>query len=112
MYVQVVGDQTLFGQLALEVQEESRQTPLQVKLAKLAKQISQFGYVGACGIMIAIILQNVLTGHMPENWPRMDVLNCRSRFHFRDHHCMRGTGRLTVINIHPVFLPEHPDDQR
>ena len=68
MYVQVVGDQTLFGQLALEVQEESRQTPLQVKLAKLAKQISQFGYVGAVGIMIAILLQNVLTGRIPDNW--------------------------------------------
>ena len=68
MYVQVVGDATLFGQLALEVQEESRQTPLQVKLAKLAKQISQFGYVGAVGIMIAILLQNVLTGRIPDNW--------------------------------------------
>ena len=68
MYVQVVGDATLFGQLALEVQEESRQTPLQVKLAKLAKQISQFGYVGAGGIMIAILLQNVLTGRIPDNW--------------------------------------------
>ena len=67
MYVQVVGDATLFGQLALEVQEESRQTPLQVKLAKLAKQISQFGYVGAVGIMIAILLQNVLTGRIPDN---------------------------------------------
>lgn len=68
MYVQVVGDATLFGQLALEVQEESRQTPLQVKLAKLAKQISQFGYVGAGGIMIAILLQNILTGRIPDNW--------------------------------------------
>ena len=40
MEVKVVGDKTLFGELALEVQEDTRETPLQVKLAKLAKQIS------------------------------------------------------------------------
>ena len=38
MEVKVVGDKTLFGELALEVQEDTRETPLQVKLAKLAKQ--------------------------------------------------------------------------
>lgn len=47
MEIKVVGDKTLFGELALEVQEETRETPLQVKLGKLAKQISTFGYIGA-----------------------------------------------------------------
>ena len=32
MEVKVVGDKTLFGELALEVQEDTRETPLQVKL--------------------------------------------------------------------------------
>ena len=32
MEIKVVGDKTLFGELALEVQEETRETPLQVKL--------------------------------------------------------------------------------
>lgn len=44
MEIKIVGDKTLFGELALEVQEETRETPLQVKLGKLAKQISTFGY--------------------------------------------------------------------
>ena len=39
--VKVVGDKTLFGELALEVQEDTRETPLQVKLGKLAKQIDR-----------------------------------------------------------------------
>lgn len=39
MQIQVVGDKTLFGKLALEVQEETRQTPLQLKLSKLARRI-------------------------------------------------------------------------
>jgi len=62
MEVKVVGDKTLFGELALEVQEDTRQTPLQVKLGKLAKQISTFGYIGAIAIIIGVILVNVLTG--------------------------------------------------
>lgn len=65
MEVKVVGDKTLFGELALEVQEETRQTPLQVKLAKLAKQISTFGYVGAICIIVGIILRAALTGGLP-----------------------------------------------
>ena len=60
--VKVVGDKTLFGELALEVQEDTRQTPLQVKLAKLAKQISTFGYIGAIAIIIGVILVNVISG--------------------------------------------------
>ena len=36
MEIKVVGDNTLFGELALEVQEDTRETPLQVKLGKLA----------------------------------------------------------------------------
>ena len=60
--VKVVGDKTLFGELALEVQEDTRETPLQVKLAKLAKQISTFGYIGAVAIIIGVILVNVLNG--------------------------------------------------
>lgn len=62
MEVKVVGDRTLFGELALEVQEDTRQTPLQVKLAKLAKQISTFGYIGAIAIIIGVILVNVISG--------------------------------------------------
>ena len=62
MEVKVVGDKTLFGELALEVQEDTRQTPLQVKLAKLAKQISTFGYIGAIAIIIGVILVNLLRG--------------------------------------------------
>lgn len=63
--VKTVGDKTLFGQLALEVQEETRETPLQVKLKKLAKQISTFGYIGAIAIVLGIMLKTIITGSMP-----------------------------------------------
>lgn len=65
MEIKVVGDKTLFGELALEVQENTRETPLQVKLAKLAKQISTFGYIGAIAIVISVLLKTLLTGNVP-----------------------------------------------
>lgn len=63
--IKVVGDKTLFGKLALEVQEDTRETPLQVKLAKLAKQISMFGYIGAICIVAGILAKTLLTGSIP-----------------------------------------------
>lgn len=65
MQIKVVGDKTLFGELALEVQEETRQTPLQVKLSKLAKQISTFGYIGAIAIIIGVLAKTLLSGAVP-----------------------------------------------
>ncbi len=63
--VKVVGDNTLFGKLALEVQENTRQTPLQLKLSKLAGNISTFGYVGALAIVAGILLRTFITGNLP-----------------------------------------------
>ena len=72
--IKVVGDRTLFGKLALEVQEGNRATPLQVKLAKLAGQISTFGYIGAAAIVSGILLKTFFTGTLPDNvysWIRL-----------------------------------------
>lgn len=74
MQVKVVGDKTLFGELALEVQEDTRATPLQVKLAKLAKQISTFGYIGAIAIVVGIMAKTLITGSIPDDvyeWIRL-----------------------------------------
>ena len=67
MEVKVVGDKTIFGELALEVQEDKRATPLQIKLAKLANQISTFGYIGASLIVIAKDKKTLLSGQIPAN---------------------------------------------
>ena len=67
MVVREVGDKTLFGQLALEVQEESRRTPLQIKLGGLAKNISIFGYLGASVIILGILGKHILTGDVPSD---------------------------------------------
>lgn len=63
--IKVVGDKTLFGELSLEVQAETRETPLQVKLGVLAQQISKFGYIGAVAIVAGVLLKTFFTGNMP-----------------------------------------------
>ncbi len=74
MEIKVVGDRTLFGELALEVQEDTRETPLQVKLGVLAQQISKFGYIGAIAIVASILIKTFVTGEIPSGiyeWIRL-----------------------------------------
>jgi calcium-translocating P-type ATPase len=63
MLVTSVGDSTIYGNIALGLQEEQRESPLKLKLRMLAKMISRFGYIGATLVSISylfnvIIIQN------------------------------------------------------
>ena len=51
--VRRVGLKTIMGKMAEEMQEDEPDSPLKVKLAKLAGQISTFGYIGA--VVIAVL---------------------------------------------------------
>ena len=51
--VQRVGLETMMGHIAKEMQEDDVDSPLKVKLSKLASQISKLGYIGA--ILIAVL---------------------------------------------------------
>lgn len=58
--IKVVGDNTVYGKIADELQAEGdRVTPLKLKLGKLAKQISMFGYIGGIFIALAFIFSKV-----------------------------------------------------
>ena len=50
--VRKVGLKTMMGKMAEEMQENEPDSPLKVKLSKLAKQISTFGYIGAIAISV------------------------------------------------------------
>lgn len=50
---------TIMGQIALDMQEDEPESPLQVKLHKLADQISKFGYCGAGIITIAYLAMSI-----------------------------------------------------
>ncbi len=51
--VQKVGLRTMMGKMAEEMQDDEPDSPLKVKLSKLADMISTFGYIGA--IVIAVL---------------------------------------------------------
>ena len=53
--VRKVGLKTMMGKMAEEMQEDEPDSPLKVKLAKLANQISTFGYIGAAVITLLYI---------------------------------------------------------
>lgn len=64
MVVQIVGDRTVYGGIAGELQAgESRATPLQVKLGRLAGDISRFGYVGGVAIALAFMFDRIVLQH-------------------------------------------------
>lgn len=59
MKVTVVGDKSVYGQIAGELQAgDDRQSPLKVKLANLANGISKFGYIGGGLIAVAYLFQS------------------------------------------------------
>lgn len=58
--IEKVGLQTMMGRMAEEMQGEEPDSPLKVKLAKLAGQISTFGYVGACVIAVLYLFHFIV----------------------------------------------------
>lgn len=68
MQVTVVGDKSVYGKIASELQtDDDRETPLKVKLGKLADGISKFGYIGGIAIAVAMLAKTILfdTGFDP-----------------------------------------------
>jgi calcium-translocating P-type ATPase len=53
MRVEEVGEKTFLGRLAGEIQEETRESPLKLRLAHLAGTISKFGTAGALLVAVA-----------------------------------------------------------
>ncbi len=61
MYVTTVGDKSVYGEIASELQiDDERDSPLKVKLTKLAESISKFGYIGGVAIAIAFLFKRIV----------------------------------------------------
>ena len=61
MEVKKVGMKTMMGEMAADMADEDVDSPLKVKLAKLAKQISMFGYIGAAVITLVYLVHFIIT---------------------------------------------------
>lgn len=63
MVADVVGDKTVYGKLTGEAQRDSRESPLTVKLGKLAKSISRFGCISAVLIVLICFFNDAVLAH-------------------------------------------------
>lgn len=70
MRVGRVGTSTYYGMVAKDVQTETRISPLKLRLAKFASQISKIGYVMA-GIVALTYLFNTIVADNGFVWPRI-----------------------------------------
>ncbi|KAB2952602.1 calcium-translocating P-type ATPase, PMCA-type [Heliorestis acidaminivorans] len=61
--IEQVGDKTIYGRLASELNGEERDSPLKVKLSALAEGISKFGYIGGSFIALSFIFKKVFLDH-------------------------------------------------
>ena len=73
MVVTSVGDRTFLGQISGEVQAEQRDSPLKLRLAKLAKQISVLGYVAAILVALAYLIHVFLL----DSGMRWDIISLK-----------------------------------
>lgn len=64
MQVAVVGDKTFIGEISREISLDTRQSPLKLRLTKLASQISRIGYAAAILVGVVYLLTTLLDGGM------------------------------------------------
>ncbi|MBE6554129.1 MAG: calcium-translocating P-type ATPase, PMCA-type, partial [Ruminococcaceae bacterium] len=55
MVICAVGDASFLGGISREIQEDVRESPLKLRLSKLARQISRLGYLAAVGVALAYL---------------------------------------------------------
>ncbi len=60
MVVTRVGDRTFLGEISDEVQTDTRESPLKLRLTKLAGQISRLGYVAAALVAVIALLYSFI----------------------------------------------------
>ena len=81
MLVRSVGDNTFYGKMAMELQEDNTESPLRIRLTKLAQSISKIGYV--CSLLVAgsyLIYMVVISNNFDKNLIVSTLTNGRVMF--------------------------------
>ena len=95
MMVLCVGDSTFLGKIAGELQINPRQSPLKLRLTKLASQISKLGYVAAILIALTSLISSIV---IESNFVREIILSKITNTQFWAKEILHSTTlALTVI---------------
>ena len=101
LLVQKVGDGTLYGRLAGELQTEAIDSPMKVRLAVLAKQISKLGYTAAAMIAFADLFHGLV---MENHYIKADILADLGNISVMAEHLIHAL--LLAISVIVVAVPE------
>ena len=83
MLVRLVGDNTFYGKMAMELQEDNNESPLKLRLSKLASDISKIGYI--CSILVALsylLYMVVISNNFDSNLIIKTISNGRLMFSY------------------------------
>ncbi|MBQ7336173.1 MAG: calcium-translocating P-type ATPase, PMCA-type [Clostridia bacterium] len=104
MEVTAVGDATFLGGISREIQIEQRDSPLKLRLAKLAKQISILGYIAA--VLVALVyLFNVFVLDSGMNWELMRLKLTDLNYLFNQLFHAFTLGLTVIVVAVPEGLP-------
>jgi Ca2+-transporting ATPase len=96
-----VGKDTFYGHMAGAMQEETRESPLKLRLGQLAKTISRLGYIAACLVALADLCSNVV---LQNSMNPVLILRELTNLHAMTGHVLHA---LTLaITIVVVAVPE------
>ena len=101
MLVTEVGDKTVYGALALEIQEKQPDSPLKIKLRGLAKIISRIGYLGAALVTFSYLFSVIVINN---NWNPSAIWQTLTNFKLMFEYVLYA---LTLsVTIIVVAVPE------
>lgn len=101
MIVTRVGDNTEYGKLALEIQEKQPESPLKIRLRKLAQIISKIGYIGAILVSVSYLFSVIV---IQNNFNLTNIMQTLSNFRLMFKYILYA---LTLsVTIIVVAVPE------
>ena len=77
MLVKKVGDDTFYGHMAKELQEKSPDSPMKLRLQKLAQVISKIGYIGAILVSFSYLFSEIV---IKNNFQLHQIINTITNF--------------------------------
>ena len=101
MHVDEVGNNTTYGQIAKELQIESEESPLKLRLRTLAETISKIGYIGAALVAFSYLF-NVIIIHNSFNYA--NIINTITNFRVISSHILHALTLCVTVII--VSVPE------
>ena len=99
--VTCVGLNTFYGKIASELKEKAGDSPLKIRLRKLAKIISTFGYIGAFLASISYLFSVIVVDN---NFVLQDIINTITNFPIMMEHIIYALTLSVTIII--VSVPE------